>query len=66
MMPSEYLRECVIYKPEVFFDAKKYHQAKNIVDMYLTDADASRCLIFHDYLMFVLICAEDLADETRP
>lgn len=64
MKPSEYLRNCALFTPQVFFYQRKYSQAKNIADMYLTDSDATRCLIYHDYLMFVLMCAEDLANES--
>ena len=37
---------------------------KNIADMYLTDSDAARWLFYYDYLMFVLMCAEDLENES--
>lgn len=64
MKPSEYLRDCVLFTPQVFFYKRKYSQAKNIADMYLTDSDAARWLTFYDYLMFVLMCAEDLENES--
>lgn len=64
MKPSEYLRDCVLFTPQVFFYKRRYSQAKNIADMCLTDEDAHRWLIFHDYLMFVLMCAEDLDNES--
>jgi len=51
---------------ETFWYAQRYTEQKNIVDMYLDASDDTRFIGYYDYLTFVLLCAEDLADEFMP
>lgn len=62
MKTSELLRDAAARRPHVFFYERKTSEEKNIVDAYLDTTDRKKWLGFYDYLLFVLLVAEDIAD----
>lgn len=62
MKTSELLQDAALHRPQVFFYQRKTSEERNIVDAYLDMTDRLRWLGYYDYLMFVLLVAEDIAD----